>query len=486
MSYPCPRAAAKPLRPEPPSSSPLTRDSDLPGPRTPVVLQSLQWLVKPPLRWTFELSQRYGDTFRLRVLGPSHAQDQIRRTLIPCTVVVVSKPSDHREVFARSRTELQAGEASKFIRWHAGDDSVVVLDGAAHREERNVLQDAMRVALLPTYEQLTRAALIRAFADWPDRGTVSLRKLVRRAGLDAALTSMFGPLDPAILRHLGSLVDAGAATTALAPPLMLLPMLQRDLGRWSPGGRVRRARARFDGFVAQALAEGRADSGGSAIGSILDALKESGRCRHGQRETPATVIQRVRTMVSALRTAAIAAVWLCYHVLRDSDARVRVLEAAFDADAENSERYLEAACQESLRLNPPFIGGLRRVAAPLNFGGIAWQTGTLVLPHSPLTHRRAELYPEPDRFRPERFLERSFAPEEYAPFGGGIRRCLGEQFALRQMRILLVELFRTFELEPLRVWSRAERRCDTMILPRDPLLTTLRRRSASPGLGPTR
>src|SRR5262249_3842928 len=99
--------------------------------------------------------------------------------------------------------------------------------------------------------------------------------------------------------------------------------------------------------------------------------------------------------------------------------------------------YLEGAIRESLRLRPvaPFV--VRKAVRPFAVGGREYPTGVVLCPCSYLVHRRAELYPEPGRFRPERFLERKFGPHEWFPFGGGIRVCLGMPFALYEMKVLL-------------------------------------------------
>jgi len=469
----CPHPTAEEVGSEPVAATAPTLDRDLPGPRWPAVLQSIQWLARPPLRWTIRLGAKYGETFRLRVLAPSHADDRTRRPVTPRTVVMLSHPSHLQEVFARSREDLLSGEASEFITWHSGGDSVVVLDGAAHRAERQALQATVRGTLLPLYERLTRAAMQTAIATWPASGTIPLAPLVHRAAMEAAITCLFGPLEPSRLRRLRELVEAGAVTTSLPPPLMMLPMLQRDLGPWSPGGRILRAKEEFDRLVATAMEERAGRAASLPEENLLDALQPGGP---GDSLPTAVVIQRARTMMSALKTAAVAAVWLCYHILGDEEIQARILDST-QGDSEPGG-YLEAVCKESLRLNPPFMGGFRRVAAPTTFGGIAWQTGTLVMPNASLTHRRPDLFPEPERFRPERFLERAYGPHEFAPFGGGIRRCLGEQLALRQMGIVAVELLRAFEIEPAGRWGRAEQRRHTMILPRDPLRARIRRRGA--------
>ena len=103
--------------------------------------------------------------------------------------------------------------------------------------------------------------------------------------------------------------------------------------------------------------------------------------------------------------------------------------------------YLDGAIRESLRRSPvvPFV--VRKTVQPFAAGGREYPAGVVLCPCSYLVHRRAELYPEPDQFRPERFLERKFGPHEWFPFGGGNRVCLGMPFALYEMKVLLATLF---------------------------------------------
>jgi cytochrome P450 len=113
---------------------------------------------------------------------------------------------------------------------------------------------------------------------------------------------------------------------------------------------------------------------------------------------------------------------------------------------EGSEDYMRATITEALRLRPvvPLAG--RRLAKPIVADGYELPAGTDVSPAIWLTHTRADLYPEPFAFRPERFLDES--PETYAwiPFGGGVRRCLGASFAEFEMRIMLREVLTRCEL----------------------------------------
>ena len=80
-------------------------------------------------------------------------------------------------------------------------------------------------------------------------------------------------------------------------------------------------------------------------------------------------------------------------------------------------------------------------------GGYELPPGTPVLGSIYLTHHREDLYPEPKKFKPERFLERQFSPYEYLPFGGGTRRCLGLAFAQWEMKLALAKILTSYELE---------------------------------------
>ncbi len=120
--------------------------------------------------------------------------------------------------------------------------------------------------------------------------------------------------------------------------------------------------------------------------------------------------------------------------------------------------YLDGAIRESLRRSPvvPFV--VRRTVQPFVAGGREYPTGVVLCPCSYLVHRRADLYPEPDQFRPERFLNRKFGPHEWFPFGGGNRVCLGMPFALYEMKVLLATLFSQVRLaRPPGARSRARR-----------------------------
>src|SRR4029077_19914272 len=110
--------------------------------------------------------------------------------------------------------------------------------------------------------------------------------------------------------------------------------------------------------------------------------------------------------------------------------------------------YLEAVVQETLRLYPVVPLATRLLARPFELQGYALPAGLTVGFAPGLVHYREDLYPEPERFRPERFTEKTFGPAEYFPFGGGTRRCLGAAFAMYELKIVLGTLLRALRVRP--------------------------------------
>jgi cytochrome P450 family 135 len=129
-----------------------------------------------------------------------------------------------------------------------------------------------------------------------------------------------------------------------------------------------------------------------------------------------------------------------------------------EVDAGETDEYLDAVIKEALRLRPVLPGVVRKLTAPLELNGYELPAGVRVAPNIYLTHRRADVYPEPERFRPERFLEQSADTYSWLPFGGGIRRCLGASFALYELKVVIPAILRNVDLRPVREQPESIRR----------------------------
>jgi cytochrome P450 len=200
-------------------------------------------------------------------------------------------------------------------------------------------------------------------------------------------------------------------------------------------------RDRLDALTYSAIARRRAGGGGDDIlGLMLSARYDDGSAM-SDRE----IRDQLLTLVFAgHETSGIALAWAVNWIERTPSVRDRLLVelSALGDDptptALAAAPYLEAVCHETLRLYPVVGEVVRLLRAPLTLGAWTIPAGVPVSAGIALVHARADLYPEPEAFRPERFLERrKLAPHEYLPFGGGARRCIGAAFALYEMKVVL-------------------------------------------------
>ena len=109
--------------------------------------------------------------------------------------------------------------------------------------------------------------------------------------------------------------------------------------------------------------------------------------------------------------------------------------------------YLSAVCNETLRIYPSLMHTFPRVVnSPLEIRGYHFEPGTSIMGSIYLTHQRQELYPQPNQFKPERFINKQFSPYEFIPYGGGTRRCIGSALAEFEMKLVLVKIMTTLKL----------------------------------------
>jgi cytochrome P450 len=149
-------------------------------------------------------------------------------------------------------------------------------------------------------------------------------------------------------------------------------------------------------------------------------------------------------LVAGHETTATALSWAVELLSRHPQALARLEEEV----AAGEDAYLDAVIKETLRLRPVIALVLRRLVEPMEIGGRLLPAGITVAPSIYLVHRNPEIYPEPERFRPERFLESPAGTYTWIPFGGGVRRCLGASFAEFEMAVVLKELVGRRQIKP--------------------------------------
>jgi cytochrome P450 len=442
-----------------------------PGSSAPALVQTWHWL-----RWGSWLGvleryqRRYGDVFQVQILGPRYRRDRGRWPLVRRTWVVYSAPDHVRDIFALTGDALRAGEALEPLECFLGPRSLIVLDGAEHRNERRDVTAIFSPDRLSRLEGSMARAAARAVDRWVPGSRTDLWALIERTveEMNLAMALARRPEEAERLRHLGHRARRGFAVRMFVRTLFRAPVdPDTDAG-------VQALRS----LVVRRLGETRGRQE-TAETSLVDALLE---------EIPApteadlhTVVGRLGTLGAGMENAIAAVAWTCLHLLRNPEAHERVREEARAGVVPGPDSFLEAACKESLRLHPPFPFVIRRVARPVSIGGFELEADTFVVASLYLLHRRPELFPEPEAFRPQRFMGRAAPTDGYLPFGAGARRCPGSAFAVRQIRIVLAEIFRRFDLElhgPARV--RAARRTITLVPAGGTARVTLRPRAEAP------
>ena len=400
-----------------------TRTKLPPGPRGSV-LQMLRY-ARDPLGFYADCARRFGDVFTIpTVLGP---------------IVVAGDPESVRSIFALS--------PDSFSRWSTdavspllGEASLLLSGGARHARDRKLLTPPFHGERMRAYGAVMREAALREAATWTPGAVFSMQEAGSAISIDVILRAVFGVDEAAGLDELRAALLGALA--AMSPLLMLFPALRRPFGGVGPYARMVRVRDRLDALTYDAIARRRARGGGDDA-DILG-LMLSARYDDGSAMSDREIRDQLLTLVFAgHETSGIALAWAINWLERTPAVRDRLLDelsATGDDPAPAAlaaAPYLEAVCLETLRLYPVVGEVIRLLRAPLTLGSWTIPADVPVSSCIALVHARSDLYPDPASFRPERFLERKFAPHEYMPFGGGARRCIGAAFALYEMKVVL-------------------------------------------------
>jgi cytochrome P450 len=410
----------------------------IPRVRAPRAAQTAAWTLRPG-PFMLRAQREHGDVFRMRIA-----------TEPPW--VMLAHPDAVREVFTGDPDLLHAGRANTVLRPFLGRASVLLLDGPQHLHERRLMLPPFHGSRMAGYRGLVAAIAREHLAAWPRNQPLQLAPRMQAITLDVVLRVIFGVREGAHfaplrdrLRPMMERIMGGAAMLAL---LVAGPERTERLRLFRP------ILAPVDALLYEQIRERRAAPGDDVLSLLLEARHEDGRPM-----TDAELRDELVTLlVAGHETTATALAWTAERLVRTP--------GGWAALRAGGEEYAEAAGKEALRLRPVLPVVLRHLQAPMTIAGLDLPAGTVVAPSIYLVHRRADVYPEPERFRPARFM--GPRPEggtyTWIPFGGGVRRCLGAAFALMELRVVLAELGRA--LDAAAVDARPEgtrRRAITMV-----------------------
>jgi cytochrome P450 len=450
-------------------SKTVLREQLPPGPTAPGVMQMLGMWTRPT-SVLLRLRERYGKraTVQLPFQPP---------------FVILSDPADIKELFQASPEAIHPGEGARILEPIVGRNSVILLDEKPHLEQRRLMLPAFHGEKMKALIGLMTELTEREVESWPVGEPVALHPGLQRLTLEIVLRAVFG------LEQGERLDDLRAVLTEVLEfsenPLSVMPWAHRYARVIPALRRFETLHARADELIFAQVEERRAaaragDNGHDDVLAMLLAARHEDGSEMSDQELRDELMT---ALVAGHETTASQLAWAFTELSRSPRVRA-ALTAEIDGGA--GDEYLTATVNEILRRRPVLPNAEPRLTKqPVTIGGVDYPAGVALLASAFLVHHDPEIYPEPFEFRPERFVGVTPGTYTWLPFGGGRRRCLGASFALQEMKIVLAEVLRRYEVAPVGdVAERTARRsitfspnrgCEVVLTARDrtePMATT--------------
>jgi cytochrome P450 len=385
-----------------------------------------------PLAFFERCRERYGKRFTIRLpLAPPF--------------VMICDPAAVKQIYTAPPEVLHPGEGAKVLEPVVGANSVILLDEAAHMEQRKLMLPAFHGEKMERLRGLVAEVAEREVESWPRGEPIELHPRMQRLTMEIILRAVFG-LDPgerleAMRRLLTAQLAFGDRPISLAPPE---PdgLAYRVLERVGPFAKYARLQEQSDALLFELIDERRREQADrdDVLAMLLEARHEDGSPMSAQELRD----ELMTLLVAGHETTATTLAWAFERLARSPEVLERLVDGI---DAADGDSYLTATIQETLRHRPVLPNTAPRlVKQPVEIGGWTYPPDVCVVANAYLVHHDPDLYPDPYAFRPERFVDEPPGTYTFIPFGGGRRRCLGASFAMLEMKLVLPAVLRACEL----------------------------------------
>ncbi len=414
----------------------------------PSTLQAVAW-ARRPLPFLERCQKHFGDIFTIRV---KHAG----------TWVILADPDDVKKVFTADHAVLGVGLANSILGPLLGPRSVMLLEEPEHVRRRKLMLPPFHGERMQGYSEMMAEITRRTVATWPVGRPFELWPQMQEITLEAIMRVVFGPVETESLRSLRA--SLRKLTNWMNDPRRLNLLAAAGPSRFAGNNDYREMMAPVEQGVLEEVRRRQRDPG-YTDGSDIAAMLGEARYEDGSPMTEQDLRDELVTLLTDGPTSSLLS-WAFERLLRHPEVYARLRA---DVDAANGGpdqgngaqasvgdgKYLDAVVKEILRFCPAAPIVVRKLLEPMELGGYEIPAGTTVAPCVHLVHRNAEIYPEPTRYRPERFLQRPAGTYTWIPFGGGVRRCLAASYAQLLMKQVIGTVVSEVDLRP--VDPRSER-----------------------------
>lgn len=393
----------------------------------PSALQAVAW-ARRPLPFLERSQKHYGDTFTIRV---RHAG----------TWVILGDPEDVKRVFTADHTVFGVGVANSILGPLLGPRSVMLLEEPEHMKRRKLMLPPFHGERVKGYSETMAQITRRELQNWPAGVPFELWPRMQEITLQSIMRVVFGPVETDRLQRLRHLLRR--LTNWMNDPRRLNLLAAAGPSRFAGNGDYRAMMGPVEDAVLEEVRR-RQQQPDCTDGSDIAAMLGEARYEDGSPMTEQDLRDELVTLLTDGPTSSLLS-WAFERIVRHPDTLARLRA---EVDAGEDDAYLDAAMKETTRLCPAAPIVVRKLLEPMELGGYTIPAGTTIAPCVHLVHRREDIYPEPLRFRPERFLERPAGTYTWIPFGGGVRRCLAASYAQLLMKQVMRTVISEVDLRP--------------------------------------
>ncbi|TWU56994.1 hypothetical protein Poly51_29150 [Rubripirellula tenax] len=388
-------------------------------------------IIQNPRRLFNKCVQQFGDPFLMRAINGN--------------VVVTDRPDLVEQIF-RADPDTFSVFASEGIRPILGAGSLLMMEGPPHRAERKRVAPPLHGDRMKAYGEAMQSIALATGRNYSDGREFTGIRLGTEISLDVILQTVLGADSNQLMNEFRH-STRGVLDRSL-PILFFSPKTQFSLLGFSPMDRLRVVQAKLREQIKQEV-----QRRGDSIHSREDILSILARPTESDPEIDFEhLADSIGTLLFAgHETTAVSIAWSLYHLHRNPDwldkLRAELDQCDMSPESLAAMPLLRAIVQETLRLNPIVTEVLRTLTRPMELGGYRLPTGFSIAAASCLTHYDESIYASPETFDPGRFIDRTYTPSQYYPFGGGNRRCVGAAFATYELAIVLGTLVHNYRFE---------------------------------------